>query len=195
MKIIKANWADKEIVVSILRESFAQDPQINYIVGEGGNKEKRFKRLMSYGFEQAIVNGKVELTEDKKAVAIWRNHHSNKMTIRLLIENIRFLIDFGFNRLATISKMEKTIGANYPKDDSFYYLWFIGTLPQMQGKGYASKLLNSWLEKAQKERVEVYLETSTESNLAYYQKKGFELYDKIMLEGENPLLVYLMKKG
>lgn len=195
METIKANRTDKAIVIDILSESFAKEPQINYIVGEGGNKEKRIKRLMSYGFEQAMVNGKVELSEDKKAVAIWRNHHSNKMTWRLLIENIRFVLDFGFKRLGTISKMEKAIQANYPQNDTFYYLWFIGTLPDSQGKGYAFNLLQPWFEKAKKEQIEIYLETSTDYNLSFYKKKGFEIYNSVTLEGVKSQMIYLLKKA
>ncbi|MGL4631940.1 MAG: GNAT family N-acetyltransferase [Leadbetterella sp.] len=193
MKIIKATSADKQVIVDILCQAFAEEPQTLYMLGEGGNKQKRLARLMSYAFEKAMVNGKVELTEDKKAAAIWRNHHSQKWSFRLLIETLLFLKDFGFRRLSRITKMENSIVAHYPKEDTFYYLWILGTSPSVQGLGYGSALMKPWIEKSQKEQIQIYLETSTESNLSFYQKKGFTKYEQIILEGTNNQEVFLMR--
>lgn len=191
--IISAQRKDKEQVVEILYNSFANDPHINWIVGEGGNKQERIKRLMSYAFEHSLINGLIQLTEDKKAVAVWKKHHSRKMNLYLLIENIKFLLAFGFKRLARITQMEKEISKRYPKNCFYNYLWFIGTQPSEQGKGYGSALLRPELKKSLEEKRTVYLETTTESNLSYYMKKGFVLYDKIVVNNMNPLTIFLLK--
>jgi GNAT superfamily N-acetyltransferase len=193
MKTIKAQRTDKGIVIDILCQSFINDPHINYIIGDSGNKEKRLKRLMSYAFEYSYVNGKIELSDDKKAVSIWKNPASKKMTFRLFIENILFFLDFGWNRLSKISEMERIINKNYPKSDKYEYLWFIGTLPTEQGKGYGSSLLNSSILNALKNNKEIFLETSTKINLSYYSKKGFELYNKVFLNEEHSFPIYMMK--
>lgn len=191
--IINAQRQDKALVVDILRTSFADDPHINWLVDDGRNKQCRMKRLMSYAFEHALVNGSVQLTEDKKAVAIWKNHHSHKMSFHLLLENIKFLFAFGFKRLSRIIQMEKKISSRYPKDRFYNYLWFIGTLPSEQGKGYGSALLRPELKRASEEKHPVYLETTTETNLSYYRKKGFILYDKILLNEINPMTIFLLR--
>lgn len=191
--IIHAQRKDKEVVTEILYNSFAHDPHINWLVGEGRNKQKRIKRLMSYAFEHGLINGSIQLTEDGKAVAIWKNHWSHKMSTRLLLENIRFLFDFGFRRVARISRMEKEVSKRYPKDSFYRYLWFIGTQPGEQGKGYGSALLRPELKRATEEKQAVYLETTTETNLSYYRKKGFVLYDKIVMNGAHPLTIFLLK--
>lgn len=191
--IIDAQRKDKAVVTEILYHSFANDPHINWLVGEGPNKRKRMKRLMSYAFEHCLVNGSVQLTEDRKAVAVWKNHRSHTMSVRLLLENIKFLFDFGFKRIARISQMEKEVSKRYPKDSYFSYLWFIGTQPHEQGKGYGSALLRPELKKASEEQRAVYLETTTKTNVSYYRKKGFVLYDKIITEGANPLTIFLLK--
>lgn len=77
--IINARRKDKEVAVEILCNSFRSDPHINWMVGEGKGKQRRMKRLMSYAFEQGLVNGSVQLTEDRKAVAVWKNYQSHKM--------------------------------------------------------------------------------------------------------------------
>ena len=99
MKIDKAIRADKTAVLKILKAAFIHDPQINFIVGDGKNHQKKYDCLMSYAFEQAAVNGHIEISEDKNAVAIWRNFNSNKISFRILIEDIFFLFYFGIKGL------------------------------------------------------------------------------------------------
>ena len=193
--IINAQRNDKAVVTEILRDSFANDPHINWLVGKGRNEQKRINRLMSYAFEHCLINGFIQLTEDKKAVALWKNQQSRRMSLRLLVENIRFLFDFGLRRIIRISRMEKEVSKRYPKDSFYRYLWFIGTQPSEQGKGYGSALLQPELKKAAEEQQAVYLETTTETNLSYYRKKGFVLYDKIMLNGTDPLTVLCLKSA
>ncbi len=74
---------------------------------------------MAYAFEQGMLNERVQLSVDRKAVTIWRNHHSKKMGWYLLVESIKFLASFGFVRLGKITKMEKQIASNYPKNELF----------------------------------------------------------------------------
>lgn len=59
---------------------------------------------MAYAFEQGMLNGRVYLSEDRKAITIWRNHHSKKMGWYLLVESIKFLASFGFARLVKSQK-------------------------------------------------------------------------------------------
>jgi ribosomal protein S18 acetylase RimI-like enzyme len=195
MKILKATKHDKESVVKILCGSFVNDPHIKYIVGQGNNNQKKYKRLMCYAFEQAYANGFIEISDDKQAVSIWRKYSSAKMTILLLLESALFFYYFGIAGMKRITAMEKIIQENYPKDKSFLNLWFIATLSLSQGLGYGASLLNPILEKCQQNKTEVYLETSTKSNVLYYQKKGFEVYNTLTLGQSNEIELFLMKKS
>ena len=192
--IINAQRKDKEQVVAVLYHAFVHDPHIHWLVGEGRGKRQRMKRLMSYAFEHCLVNGSVQLTEDRKAVALWKDHRSRSMSVRLMLENIKFLLDFGFRRVARIARMEKEVSKRYPKELPFRYLWFIGTQPGEQGKGYGSALLQPALAHAREEQQEVYLETTTEANLSYYRKKGFVLYDTVEMNDAHPLTIFLLKR-
>ena len=195
MKIYTASRSDKTFVVKILKAAFIDDPQINFIIGDGKNHQKKYDRLMSYAFEQATLNGHIEISEDKNAVAIWRYFNSNKISFRLLKENILFLLFFGFNGLKRVKTMEAEIQKDYPKDRDFLYLWFLGTLPTHQGKGFGSALLNPFIEKCNIEKKVIYLETSTVKNVEYYKYKGFEIYKKLLLGNESKTQIYLMRKN
>ena len=193
MNIIQANRKDKSRIIEILCLSFENDPQTNYVLGSGSNQLKKRKRLMAYAFEFSFANGKVEMSEDKKAAAIWKKSGSKKMTMYLLYESILFFFSFGWKGLKRISDMEKKISTFYPTEGIFRYLWILGTDPNVQGKGYGSAILSKAISSFQADSIPLYLETSTELNLNYYERKGFKLYHRIDLGNETDLTIYLMR--
>jgi GNAT superfamily N-acetyltransferase len=193
MNIINAQRKDKTRIIEILCQSFQNDPQINYILGSNGNKNKKLLRLMAYSFEFGLANGKVEISEDKNSVAIWKSSNSKKMTINLFYESILFFFTFGWSGIKRISAMEKKIAAFYPDKTIFNYLWILGTNPNEQGKGYGTAILSKAINNFEQNKVPIYLETSTDSNLKYYQRKRFELYHSMILDSETQLTTYLMR--
>lgn len=148
---------------------------------------------MAYAFEFGLANGKVEMSEDKNAAAVWKKSDSKKMTMQLLLESILFFFSFGWKGLKRISDMEKKIAAFYPDQAVFNYLWILGTGPNHQGKGYGSAILSKAISSFQVDNVPLYLETSTELNLKYYERKGFKLYQNVVVDTETQLNVYLLR--
>ena len=73
---------------------------------------------------------------------------------------------------------EKKIKKLQPKEP-IYYLWFIGVRPAEQNKGRGSDLLQQILQDAKERNRTLCLETSTEKNLPWYQKFGFQLYNQL----------------
>jgi ribosomal protein S18 acetylase RimI-like enzyme len=56
-----------------------------------------------------------------------------------------------------------------------WYLMAVGTSPTRQGTGLGSALLELGTSQADATGIPCYLETATESNVAYYSKRGFEV--------------------
>jgi ribosomal protein S18 acetylase RimI-like enzyme len=61
------------------------------------------------------------------------------------------------------------------------YLFIIGVSQDLQGKGFGGKLLRAIIEKTDRERKPMYLETQKESNVSLYEKYGFRVVKKIIL--------------
>ncbi|RFU29186.1 hypothetical protein B7463_g7153, partial [Scytalidium lignicola] len=80
-----------------------------------------------------------------------------------------------------------------PRDNTSYYLVYIGSKPSARGKGYAKKLIEYMTAKADLENRATYLESSAASNLPYYQKFGFGLKKEIALKrGPVPVKLSIM---
>ncbi|MFN7259850.1 MAG: GNAT family N-acetyltransferase [Cyclobacteriaceae bacterium] len=191
----KATRKDKQAIVGILTQAFWNEPHINWFAGTHNNKKQRVEALMSFVFEKRLPNGEVFITNDSQAVAVWRNDTATKFSISLTLEYLKFLWIYGYKRVMDINRYEKSVHSRYPKDKSNYYLWMLGTSNQSQGKGLGSHLMNYMLRDAAKNGIDTYLETATESNVALYQHKGFELYDQMEVVGEPNITIYFMRKG
>ncbi|MBQ0740475.1 GNAT family N-acetyltransferase, partial [Aquimarina celericrescens] len=59
----------------------------------------------------------------------------------------------------------------------FLHLWIMGTIPKSKGKGIGTKLLKEVLEYYGKTKP-IYLETTTESNMHFYKKLGFKVFNE-----------------
>lgn len=64
---------------------------------------------------------------------------------------------------------------------TYLYLYIIGVSSSMQGRGYGRKLMEAAIERADKEKLPLYLETESEENVKMYEHFGFRLIQQINL--------------
>jgi len=65
--------------------------------------------------------------------------------------------------------------------DEHWYLNELGVDPAFQGKGFGSSLMRYMLKKIDDQGLPVYLETSLEKNVRYYEKFGFKLIKEALI--------------
>jgi GNAT superfamily N-acetyltransferase len=192
--MMHATRPDKDQVVDILTRSFENDPHIQWYVGSGKGRAKRLRTLMEFAFEKGMADQEVYLTADKNAVAIWRNSSNSKMTLPLLLMYIRFIGVMGIPKVRAITQLEQAVTKRYPKDQSFLYLWLLGVDPDHQGKGLSSQLLDPQLTAADEAQLPTYLETTNPANLKIYARRGFEIYDEMLLDAQANTTIYFMRR-
>lgn len=175
----KAVITDKNLVVDILVQSFADNKSVNYIIKQDSRREVRLRKLMAYSFEVCYRFGEVYLTEDKKACALILYPHKKKTSLSAVLLDLRLAFSvIGLSNLKKVLSRESKIKQLYPKSP-FCYLWFIGVNPADQNIGIGKALLNEILTKAEKEGLPVYLETSSSKNVPWYERFGFATYTKL----------------
>jgi hypothetical protein len=179
--MIKAETVDKTTVITILSNSFIDNKSVNFVVLNDNNRIARIKALMDYSFEMCSAFGEVWLTEDKKGCALILFPQNKKTTVNSIWLNVRLIIQaIGVSGISKTLKREAQIHKIQPHE-KMAYLWFIGVDPAFQQKGIGSKLLMQIIARYSEMNLPLFLETSTQKNIPWYQSFGFTIYNQITL--------------
>ena len=181
--MISAQESDKNLVIDILNNSFYDNKSVNYIISKTKDKRKAMGQLMSYSFDLCMRFGEVLLSDDRKGCALLLYPERKKTDFFAIWSDVKLcLFSIGIaNIFKVMSRENKIEGLQKSKVAHSAYLWFLGVLPSHQKNGTGSKLLREVLQQTDKESRNVYLETSTLSNLPWYQQFGFSIYEKLDL--------------
>lgn len=179
--MIKAYYADKTIVLDILSESFDLNKSVNYVAKQDKDRLKRIRNLMDYSFEMCYLFGDIYLSEDKTGCLLVLYPDKKKTTLKTILLDLKLAIScIGLSRIAKVLERESKIKVHHPKTP-ISYLWFIGVKSDAQKKGVGTKLLQEVIEESKLQYRDVYLETSTLTNIPWYEKFGFEIISELEL--------------
>lgn len=76
---------------------------------------------------------------------------------------------------------------SYHPDEPHWYLPLIGVDPAKQGRGHGAALMQFAAERADRERLPAYLESSNPRNIPLYQRFGFEILGTIQIGNSPPV--------
>lgn len=179
--MIKAQNTNRELITSILTQSFDDNKSVNYIIPQDRHRVKRIQRLMEYSFDYCMLFGEVYLSGDKQGCALLVHPGKVRTTLRSAWLDLRLVIQcIGLFNLRKVLQREALLKKLHPREP-FCYLWFIGVNPAVQKKGIGSTLLRELLDHCDHTRLPVYLETSVERNVPWYEQWGLTVYEKLDL--------------
>jgi ribosomal protein S18 acetylase RimI-like enzyme len=191
--MLKATYSDKDLVIDILTRAFINNKSVNYIVKQDNKRIERVRALMNYSFEICHRFGNVFLTQDKKSCALLLFPDQKKTNLTTIYLDLKLvLFSLGINNIRKVLTRESKIKKLRPKE-GIYYLWFIAVDPYYQKQGLGAHLLNNIIQEGSRLKRSVYLETSTLANIPWYQKFGFEIYNKLHLHYELFFLKRMIK--
>lgn len=178
--MMKATMQDKATVVSLLSEAFEGNKSVNYIVRQDGKRLERIRSLMEYSFLTCLDSGKVYLSDDGRCCALVLFPDRKRTTLKSILRDLTLIFSVtGLGSVFKVLRRESLIKKRYPADKKMYYIWFMGCDPVFQGRGLGTAMLSFLLEDAARMNRTVYLETSTERNITWYQKLGLSIYSKL----------------
>ena len=121
--------------------------------------------------------------------ALWFPPGTKSLTPKeMLAESLPFMPE-GFPKLARVGRLDAAMKAHHPKEPH-WYLSVLSVEPESQGLGHGSALIQPGLDRADEAGSGAYLETQREKNIGFYERFGFELVEKLVIDGELP--VWLM---
>jgi ribosomal protein S18 acetylase RimI-like enzyme len=186
----KASFEDRDMVVNILSKSFIHDPHLNWLIEESKNKNK-LKYILEYVFSESFDRGEIYISNDSNAAVLWNTEKKATFSFEFIKRNLLFLFRVGLKSTIRALQTDKIIYNLYPTNTPYRQLYLIGVLPEGQGKGLASTLMNPMIEAMDKEAIPIHLETANRRNVEIYKKKGFSVFNTMQL-GNNTL--YWMRK-
>jgi GNAT superfamily N-acetyltransferase len=134
-----------------------------------------------------IPRGGAWATADLQGAALWTPPDRLKWTLReQLHEALALLPGLGFRGARRGRRIQALYYANHPTAPH-YYLDTLSIDPAHQRRGYGSALLAPLLERADAERMPIYLETQRRDNIPFYARFGFEEIGEMSLPGSPTL--------
>lgn len=177
----KATANDKQLVVNILTKAFHDNKSVNFVAKQDSRRVERIRKLMGYSFQVCMAFGEVWITSDNNACALILFSDQKKVTIQSIIWDATLAINvIGIDRISKVLKRESNIKQHHPKEP-FAYLWFIGVNPDQQGNRIGTSLLLDVIKECDKRNKPIYLETSVDKNILWYNKLGFEIFHTLNL--------------
>jgi ribosomal protein S18 acetylase RimI-like enzyme len=184
----RATLADADRVKNILLVSFKNDPHVNFLLEESKN-ERKLNILIDYVADQTFRRGEIYLSDDDNGVALWDFERNEKMTLHSIWRNLAFLTRIGIRSVIRIVKSEAHVHNNFRKYLRYCHLYMIGVLPEAQGRGLASRLMNPMLQTMKEKSIPVFLETANLRNVGIYKKKGFKIFETLTVRDHDLFLM------
>lgn len=177
---------EHHLIGDIIGDSFSDDPVNMWIFGSRESMRHYYTKAAKKLY---LPKGYGHADSDGIGGSLWLLPHVDKnIPLWNSLDIAASMIKFsGFGSIGRGMAVDAALAEVKPKRPH-YYLFAIGTRPAHQGKGVGGALMNAGLERADAEHMSAYLESSKESNVAFYQRFGFEVMEVISPTGGCPPL-------
>lgn len=165
-----------------LTAAFWNDPLLEIVVAPDESKRAALGQwFFEMGVRYSLRWGEPYCNEDASAVAVWLPPGQTQIGMGRMFRLGMWAMPFKVG-LGGMSRFSKATGVgekfHHSVEGPHWYLMALGTTPGAQGKGLGSALVDIGAAKADAAGIPCYLETGTESNVAFYTKRGFEVIGK-----------------
>jgi GNAT superfamily N-acetyltransferase len=175
-----AGEADRELVVRLLDEAFQDDPVSGWVFPGAEDRRANHPGLMAAFTDIVLEAGRIDLTEDGSACALWlsmpADDHGGDAEDDSPAQ-VRQAVDPDNERIEAIGRLTAAV---HPSGRAHEYLWMIGVAPGRQGEGLGTALIESVLERCDREGLPAYLEASSARSRRLYERLGFELAGPVL---------------
>jgi len=182
--IRRARPGEHEQVLSTVTAAFREDPAWRFLTD--GEYERLAPHFAKALFELRAPSGNVWVSEDFATVAMWdapRSGGKRSAFSEAVWRRYRALA--GERAFGHLLAYNDAVAAVAPTD-SYWYLGVLATDPGQRKRGLATAVLAPVLAQADRDGVACCLETSTEANRRFYERRGFIEASDVALAGAPP---------
>ena len=167
----------RDAAVATLVEAFFDDPLMQIVEPDVAKRTAASTWFLGGVVDAGLRWGEVWGNEDASAVAMWLPPDEELSMSKMLRVGVwRLPLKDGLRgtgrvmgAMSASEPFHKQVGGPH------WYLMTVGTRQARQGQGLGSALVEVGTAKADAAHLPCYLETGTDSNIAFYTKRGFEV--------------------
>ncbi|MFE1246752.1 GNAT family N-acetyltransferase [Streptomyces sp. NPDC058735] len=184
-----ASEEDRGLVVRLLDEAFQDDPVSGWVFPGVEERRANHPGLMAAFTDIVLTAGRVDVAEDGSACALWmsvpaQDGHEGDGEDEGPAQ-VREAVDPDNERIELIGRLTAAV---HPTGRAHEYLWMIGVAPDRQGEGLGTALIESVLERCDREGLPAYLEASSARSRALYERLGFALAGRVIDLPDGPAM-------
>jgi len=179
VSVRRARREDFGPLAAMLARAFYDDPVTAWFYPNPRRRLARATRFFGIRLRQLADQDLIFTTEDHTGAALWTEPGHWREDLRqslMLLPMLPVLLP----HIRRSTRAVREIESRHPAAPH-YYLSVLGTDPEQQGGGIGSALLTPVLHRCDADGVAAYLESSKESNVAFYVRHGFTVTDRIDL--------------
>jgi ribosomal protein S18 acetylase RimI-like enzyme len=178
----RAGPDDVPVLAATLARAFYDDPVASWAFRADGVRLRALERFQAIRTRQLMPGEEIWMSEGGKCAALWAPPGAWRTTAREDAALTRcFMHPLLFARMPLVTAGFLGLEAKHPRDPQHYYLAVLGTDPDSQGQGLGSALMGPVLEQCDRDGVAAFLESSKESNIAFYARHGFRVTQELRL--------------
>lgn len=183
----QADDADRQAVLDVLTEAFMDDPVVCWLFSAPG--ERRRLQSLFYGDLLDRATAEAYLVDRDEGASVWLALAAGQAPDdeRPDTPDVDRNPVFGGNG-ARLLALGQALGDRHPRREPHLYLACMGVVGGRQGAGLGSTMLRHRLERADADRLAVYLEASSPRSRALDLRYGFEDLGEPVRVADSPLL-------
>jgi ribosomal protein S18 acetylase RimI-like enzyme len=190
MEVRPARGEEVPQLAAMLARAFHDDPVTEWFIRGERTRPKYAERFFAWQLHRLLGQEQVHTADDRSAAALWalpgRWRESTWQALRLFVALVPALAA----NLSSAARGVERVEQRHPAEPHLY-LAVLGTDPPAQGRGIGTALMRPGLELCDREGWPAYLESSKESNVAFYGRFGFRVTEEVRMPGDGPR-VWLM---
>jgi ribosomal protein S18 acetylase RimI-like enzyme len=184
---------------AVMARAFYNDPPLVYSITDASQRRAKSHYIFEMYIRYSIFCGKVYATSPNfEGVAVWLPSDKVEMSFRQELTSgwLSMLLNLGPGTTIRQRTISSVMGIVHKRCISapHRYLFFLGVEPELQGKGYAGRLLRPVLNRADRDGLACYLDNTNEKNLTLYQHFGFNVIEEYKIP-ETSISIWAMLRG
>jgi GNAT superfamily N-acetyltransferase len=185
---------ERDAALAMVVEAFRSDPQVRWWFPDDESYRGSATRFFGLLLDTRIAGGEVWVVDGVHAISIWIPPGGNLLGPDVVAGRYAEMVA-GLPAPAPerIMAMDELVDALLPREPH----WYLGVLacrPRCRGQGLGSAVAAPVLAAADRAGLPVALETSTDSNVDLYTRRGFAVVGQVCVGGPGDPVVRVMRR-